>query len=267
MRDEALSWRTADGSHLHARVWLPAGEAVAAVAVVHGLGEYIGNYTALAEAFTAAGFAVLGIDLRGHGHSPGPRGHAPGFSILLDDLALLHAETARRCPARPLFFFGHSLGGSLVLNYVLRRRPTLAGVVAVAPALRLFTPPPAWKLALARACCRVCPAVTFHNGLDDLKYPPTDPQRHDRISARLGVDLLEYGAWAHARAAEWSLPLLLMLGGDDRIIDPAAVTDFANRVPAPCTLTRWHGFPHELHTSPEREQVFAHTVTWMRSRL
>lgn len=261
-------WRAADGTYLHACAWLPAGPPVASVGVVHGLGEHIGCYTALAEALTGAGFAVIGLDLRGHGRSTGPRGHAPGFPVLLDDLSLLDAEATRLCPAHPPFLYGHSLGASLALHYALSRRPALSGVVAAAPALRLLSPPPGWKVRLGRLLCRVAPAVTFDNGLRGATtWREPDPLRHSRISAQLGVDLLDGGPLALAHAAEWRLPLLLMQGSDDRVIDHTALRDFAQQVPAACTLHIWDHLGHELHTDPRRDAVFAYLVHWLRAVL
>ena len=46
----------------------------AVVCLVHGLGEHTGRYAHVAAALNDAGYAVLGVDLRGHGKSGGPRG-------------------------------------------------------------------------------------------------------------------------------------------------------------------------------------------------
>ena len=59
------------------------------VCLVHGLGEHSGRYAHLATALTGAGYALLAFDLRGHGQSGGPRGHAPFYEVLLE-LAARH---------------------------------------------------------------------------------------------------------------------------------------------------------------------------------
>jgi alpha-beta hydrolase superfamily lysophospholipase len=54
----------------------------------------------------------------------------------MEDIDSLLEEAKRRYPDKPCFLHGHSLGGILVLNYTLRRRPELAGVVANSSGLR-----------------------------------------------------------------------------------------------------------------------------------
>ena len=80
-------------------------------------GSTRGRYAAIVEIFTQAGFAVLAYDQRGHGRTGGP---LPSFATLLDDVDLLVSEMRRRGD-EPRFLMGQSLGGSLVLNYALRR--------------------------------------------------------------------------------------------------------------------------------------------------
>jgi alpha-beta hydrolase superfamily lysophospholipase len=276
MRYEEFTWHTGDGLRLFARAWKPDDEPRAVVSLAHGIGEHGARFAAMADALTAAGFAVLVCDLRGHGRSDGVRGHAPGYERMMDDIALLLEQAARMFPARPRFLYGHSLGGNLALNYALRRRPALAGVTATGPMLRMAAPPPAWKMLAARLLSRGWPTFLFDNGVspDDCtqnaelaREHRDDPLRHSRVSARLGLDLLEAGAWALAHAADFPLPLLLMQGGDDRVTSLAATREFAARARGKCTLKIWDGLFHELHGEPGREAVFAYLIEWLTAHL
>src|SRR5689334_24321408 len=66
---------TADGLTLVTKTWLPDGTMKAMVPFCHGGGEHSGRYQHVGEAFTAAGYGLHMADLRGHGKSPGKRGH------------------------------------------------------------------------------------------------------------------------------------------------------------------------------------------------
>ena len=120
---------TPDGQKLFGREWLPDQAPLGVVCLVHGLGEHTGRYTHLANALTAEGYALAGYDLRGHGRSEGKRGHASSYEALLDDIELLLKAVNEQFSGSPTFLYGHSLGGNLVLNYVLRRKPGLTGVI------------------------------------------------------------------------------------------------------------------------------------------
>lgn len=263
--------RSADGLLLVGRCWEPDGEPKAVVCLVHGLGEHCGRYAHVAAALNDAGYAVLASDERGHGRSEGKRGHIPSYDALMDDISLLLTQAAERYPGKPRFLYGHSLGGNEVLNYALRRRPDVAGVVSTSPGLRPGFKPPALQLAAGRLMNRLWPAFTMPNSLevDAFCRDPAviaayqaDPLNHDRLSARLGIGLLEAGEWALAHAAEFPVPLLLMHGTTDRLTSPAASVEFASRAPN-CTLQLWEGFYHETHNDPEKDQVIAFMVRWL----
>ncbi|MER2598245.1 MAG: lysophospholipase [Caldilineales bacterium] len=266
-----LSWQSNDGLALAGYLWQPDGTPRAVIALVHGLGEHAGRYRHVAAALNAAGYAVLAFDQRGHGRSAGKRGVIPRYDALMDDIDLLLAQVRQRFPGQHIFLYGHSLGGNEVLNYALRRQPNLAGVVATSPGLRTTTPPPAAQLALGKVMNRIWPAFTMPNGLElaaisrdpaVVRAYEADPLTHDRLSAALGIGLLEAGEWALAHAAEFPVPLLLIHGDADRITAPAASTEFASRAPD-STLKLWPGLYHETHNEPEQAAVLAYTVTWL----
>jgi alpha-beta hydrolase superfamily lysophospholipase len=263
-----------DSTRISAQSWQPDTEARAAVCLIHGLGEHSSRYAHLGAALAQAGYALLTFDHRGHGRSQGPRGHTPSYETLMDDVGRSLEEAAGRFPGRPRFLYGHSMGGNLVLNYALRRRPDLAGVIATGPWLRTAFAPPAWKVKLGRVMNNIWPALAQPSGLETqaISRDPAvvrayvgDPLVHDRISARLFVSCYEAGLWALEHAAEFSLPLLIMHGGDDRLTSAAASREFAARVPGDCTLKIWESFYHEIHNEPEQRDVFAAIVDWLNT--
>lgn len=267
------SWRSADGLALFGQRWRPLSAPIGHVALVHGLGEHSGRYHRMAQAFAQAGFETLALDLRGHGRSEGPRGHAPSYDALLDDIELLLAQ-ARGAQQQPLFLVGHSLGGNLVINYALRRNHyPVAGVVALAPGLRLAFQPPPRKLFLGRLANRVLPRFAQANGLERTALSRDasvvdaycdDPLVHDRVSARLALAALDAGRWALVHAPKFPVPLLLMHGTADRVASFDASQEFAAATPPGlCTFEWWDGCYHELHHEPVHEAVMDTMVQWM----
>lgn len=274
MREERhlhFTLHTNDGLRLHAREWLPSGEPRAVLCLVHGHGEHSGRYEHVARFLNHAGCGLLAMDLRGHGRSAGQRGHVGSYDLLLADIAVLLDEAARRHPDLPRFLYGHSMGGNLVLNCALRRGDVLSGIIASAPMLRTAFDPPAWKDLLGRLMIRLWPAMPLRSGLETeaLSRDPEvvhayreDPLVHDRVTPRF-LEVLEAGRWTLQRAADLSLPLLLMHGDADRITSAQASVQFAARAGCGCTLQIWPGLYHEIHNEPEKGQVLSRVTEWL----
>ena len=262
-----------DGLQLHGHRWDPDTETKAVVCLLHGLGEHCGRYGHVAEAFNQAGYALMACDLRGHGRSGGKRGHAPSYTVLMDDIFQLLEAARNRYPDVPVFLYGHSLGGNLVIHYALRRRPKLTGIIATSPLFRTAAKPPAWKMRLLKTAYNLLPTLPVSNGLDisalsrDEKVVQAysaDSLAHDRVSARLAIDMLRNGEWNMMHAADLPCPLLLMHGKADRITSAWASREFALRADAACTLKIWDGLFHELHNEPEQDQVLAYVLDWLK---
>lgn len=115
------TFTASDGENLAVQDWpLPPGQAQrGTVLLVHGLGEHVGRYDALARQLGGWGFAVRGYDQYGHGESSGPRGGLTTDSRLLDDLAdMVDAVRARTPEGLPLVLLGHSMGGLVASRFV-----------------------------------------------------------------------------------------------------------------------------------------------------
>ena len=272
MKHFEWTWYTADKTRLYAQSWRPDGAAVGVVCLVHGLGEHSSRYAHVAAALSEAGYVTLTFDQRGHGKSQGPRGDAASYDQQMDDIKRLLDEAGERYPALPRFLYGHSMGGNLVLNYPLRRGPQIQGVIATGPWLRAAFDPPAWRVRAGRFLHKVRPALPQPSGIDitAVSRDPAVVQAyrdnrliHDKISLRVYFSGFDAGLWALERAAEFSLPLLLMHGGADRLTSAAASREFAAKIRDGCTYKEWDGLFHEIHNEPEQQQVFAYMIDWL----
>ncbi|MFZ5645935.1 MAG: alpha/beta hydrolase [Bacillota bacterium] len=277
MRHSEFGWMTGDGLKIFAREWMPKEvNPKGIVCLVHGFGEHSGRYPHLAEHLTAEGYGIFSFDLRGHGKSGGQRGHTPGYEAFMDDISLLLKEARQRHPDIPGFLYGHSMGGNLVLNYALRKRPEIKGVIATSPWLRLTTPPPAIAVALGRIISIFNPASSRSNNLDSkgLSHDPEvvsaydkDPLVNRLISLKTFISITDSGRWALDNAAGFSLPLLLMHGSADPVTCPKASEEFAGKAAGNCTLKIWEGLYHETHNEPQQKDIFSFVTQWLNKHL
>jgi acylglycerol lipase len=274
MKITEWNWKSCDGLDLYARAWAPDGKARAAIMLVHGHGEHVVRYDHVAAALTEQGYAVLGFDLCGHGKSGGPRGHASSYDAMMDDIATFTKLVDVRYPGIPRYIYGHSMGGNLVINYVLRRKPDLRGVIATGPWLKLAFDPPRSQIILGRLMNRIAPGFTQQSKLNTkglshdqavVSAYENDPLVHDKISARLFVDMYETGLWALDHAAEFPLPLLLMHGSADPLTSAKASQEFAEKAGDKVTFKLWDGMYHEIHNEPEKEEIFKFMLDWLGS--
>jgi len=272
MKQSEFDWVTQDGLKIYARVWEPEQKAKGIICLIHGLGEHSGRYEHVAKFFTHRGYIQAAFDLRGHGKSGGQRGFSASWDTLLDDMSHFLDEIRARYAGLPVFLYGHSLGGTLVVSYGMQRKPPLAGVVSTGPLFKVAFEPPAWKLSLAKMMAHTLPSFALSNEIDPMvlsrdpqvgKAYTADPLVHDRFSARLATDLFAEGERTLLHAAEFPLPLLIMHGGADRLTSVEASRVFAQRLGERCTLKVWEGFFHEIHNETEQDQVFEFMLDWL----
>jgi alpha-beta hydrolase superfamily lysophospholipase len=265
-----------DGLPLKAWLWTvsrPRG----VVVVAHGLGEHGGAYSHVAESLgKLADVDVLAVDLRGHGRSPGPRGVVEHYEEFCDDLRASIAYAAVERPGLPRFALGHSNGGLVVLRAVLDGGLDVAGLILSNPALRVAAPVPAWKLALGRVMRKV-PSLTLDTDVDLnlLTRDPVkvaerrlDPLRHSRINGVIFFGIAEGGETIAERAEEICLPLLLVLGEADPIVDAAFTSQVFERLGS-ADRTRLV-FPEMLHeplNDLDRAAPLAAIGKWLDDRL
>ncbi len=263
--------RTADGTELQLSVWPAAGRGW--VAVVHGYGEHSGRYEALARWLSARGWSVASCDLRGHGRSPGRRGHVRSFDDYLHDVAALYAFVAHQAGGQPVFLLGHSLGGLIALRYVQETGAELAGLVLSAPFLELALPTPRWKLILAPALSQLWPTFSTPSGLrgelasrdpEVAAAYDRDPLVFRRATARWFAAVLKAQREALAQAPKLGLPLLVLHGEADAVASPHASRQLvAQAGSADKTLHVYGGFRHEVLNELGKERAWEDLASWL----
>jgi alpha-beta hydrolase superfamily lysophospholipase len=278
MSDSTLTPFTAcDGDNLALRDWpLPAGLALRGVVLlVHGLGEHSGRYDYLARRLNSWGFAVRSYDQYGHGESGGVRGALPSPARLVDDLADVVDSTRKRMPSgQPMIVLGHSLGGLVAAIAVSQDAIAIQGLVLSSPAFNAGLN--AFQKLLVATLPAIAPNLTVANGLDPaflshdgdvVAFYKADALVHDRISARLGRFIADAGPLAVERAAQWTVPTLLMYAGDDKLVDPRGSRAFAAAAPAQVVTSRcFEGMFHEIFNELDARPVFDLLRQWLDER-
>jgi len=262
-----------EGKSFFAREWT-AGEPKALILLIHGLSDHSGRYLHVGKFFAAAGYAMIIPDLRGHGRSFGKRGHFPSFNLIMDDISFFLEMARRRHPGLPVVLYGHSMGGNLVLNYLIRKKPPVAGAVVTSPWLRLNLKPPLYKAILATLANNVFPSMTHPDGIipSYLSHDEeigrnylSDPLVHHLISVRTYIELSRSGEYAIEHAHEIPCPILLMHGTGDRLTSFSASLEFSEKLTFDHTFRAWEGLFHELHNEHEKEAILGFVSQWINT--
>lgn len=269
--------KSSDGLKLFYRNWLPGNESKGQIFLIHGYSEHSGRYHSWAEKFISEGFEVYALDLRGHGHSEGRRGHTPSYSQMLDDIKefIKNFKSKDKIPA---ILYGQSMGGNLVLNYSISVGNGIDGIIATSPWLKLSKEPKSFIILFVRILRKIFPGLIRKAGFDinclshDKKVIEEynkDPFTHQKISYNLFFVVRKAGIYAIEHASEMEVPTLLMHGTKDMVTSYGASREFtynANAAGKDIQFISWKGLYHELHHEREKEKVFATIKRWLKSK-
>jgi acylglycerol lipase len=235
----------ARGRVFHDR-WLPDGPVRATVVLIHGYGEHLGLYDALARRLTADGHAVHAFDGVGHGRSDGARAVIESWDHLVDDARHLAGLAREQHPGTPLVVIGHS-GGAVAATLLTLRSPDLADALVLSGGpLR----PLDWvdaELALGRAETESGEPPEFLSTHPDYVHALL----HDPLTWKGGFRremlLALRATWPEIEAGlaggRPDVPVLLVHGETDPIVPVADTRATAERLPHATVRT----FPGDLH--------------------
>jgi alpha-beta hydrolase superfamily lysophospholipase len=234
---EAFGYVRSGQYRIAASVFLPA-EPRATIAVTHGYEASAGAFAPLARSLAAAGFAVVALDLPGHGRSDGEPGRIGDFREYGDAVASVAAVCGRLLPS-PLIALGHSAGALATLDAMARPRwgagAAFDSAILVAPLSR-----------------------TAHWGWSRAGYALVRPFAREVPDGNGGAISL---AW-FGRLAEWrkeaaffdavEVPALVIQGGRDGVVDNRdARRLYSSKLPA----ARFEVLPWMGHHDLERKSI------------
>jgi len=230
---------------------------------LHGIESHGGWFLAAAHGLAAHGCTTYLLDRRGSGLNRGTQpGDAASSAVLLEDVRRFRAHAELRSPV----LVGLSWGGKLALAAALDQPRGVRAIVLVTPGLvsRLDLGWPE-KLGLlaslavggrARVKLPIEPEM-FTRTPRYLDFIRSDPDRIERVTARL----LLAGRSLDRRISDGlpalAAPVLLLLAGQDRIVDNERTT--ALLAPLPATQLRVRTYEHGSHSIQ-----FDHTAALVR---
>ena len=135
MRDEFYFPSKDGNTEIHTIEWKPEGEVRAVLQICHGMVEYIRRYDEFAQFLCGEGYYVVGNDHLGHGKSIQAKSEYGFFNekygnaCVLGDMHTLRQRTEKKYPGVPYFMLGHSMGSSLLRQYIQMYGNGLSGAV------------------------------------------------------------------------------------------------------------------------------------------
>ncbi len=246
------------------------------IVLVHGMGEHSSRYADfVVPKLIENNFSVVSFDHFGHGKTKGKRGYCPSFDAVLDSVSQVIDRAKKMFPNKPIFLYGHSMGGNVVVNYALRKDVGLKGVVASSPFLGLAFEPPVWKIKMAKFLRKIFPKMTLNGDLDvskisqiseEVEKYKNDKMVHGKVGLVYSLDFIEMGKWAVENANKLNLPMLLVHGTADGLTSCKASEEFAKKTDF-ATFKKYEGGYHELHNDLCRNEFINDILDWLNTQI
>ncbi|WP_250846758.1 alpha/beta fold hydrolase [Aquisphaera insulae] len=268
------SLRTSDGYDVHVGAWPASGVARGHVVVLHGVQSHSGWYGALGSTLAAAGYHASFPDRRGSGPNTADRGHAPSARRLVADLAEWLRVLRSEAPGIPVTMGGISWGGKLALIVAAKHPELVDGLALICPGLL-----PRIGVSLGEKLRIAAAMVTdrhrkFPIPLSDPALFTANPAAQAFIASDpLGLREGTAGLMAtsffidrRVRRAPRSIrqPVLLMLAGQDRIVDNARTVRYFNRLAATDrTVIEYPEAHHTLEFEADPSRYARDLIDWI----
>ena len=261
------------GRRIFTQSWLPEGVSRDQVVIAHGYAEHSGRYDAVARFLTARGFAVHALDHHGHGRSEGARAVIERFAHADADIDALVDKVRGDGGQATVKLIGHSMGGSLALNYALGHQDKLSGLVLSGPAIGGRLPTlQRWLLALVSAIAPrtgmiALDANAVSRDLAVVAAYVADPLVfRGKVPARTAHEMFAVIRSYPARVGALTVPCLLMHGDADALVSAVDAAPVFAAIASPDKTVRiWPGLFHEIFNEPERAEVLVLTAHWLEA--
>ncbi len=232
MKSERLQFTADDGESLHYKSWNVHG-ASRALVLLHRGHEHADRWDSVAPSLLMPDTAIYAWEARGHGQSPGRRGHAAGFMEYVRDLDTFfrHLQKQHGLVPEKTVVVAHSVGAVVASAWVHDFAPRIAGLVLATPALEVNLIVPG-ALTGIRALQKLKPGATIKSYVRGswLTRDPAAAAEYDAdtsiskdISARILTGLFDTARRVVSDAEVMDRPLLLFSAGADKVVKRGAI--------------------------------------------
>jgi alpha-beta hydrolase superfamily lysophospholipase len=271
------TFAASDGYVWRYRHYEPPLEPRGKVICLHGIQSHGGWYEQSSQRLCGAHYDVYFLDRRGSGLNEQARGDTPMFQRLLDDVAeFLRSPTiygSGRQPT-PVYLLGISWGGKLAVA-LQRAHPGLVdGIVLLCPGLfPRIRPPLLSRLAILWSRL-TAPAKLFPIPLNDPELFTATPSKRNFIredpfalrqaTARFLVESVRLDRYVKSVAPGVTVPVLLLLAGQDRIIRNDRTRNFVESFAHPDKMIlTYPDAHHTLEFEPDPERFLGDLLRWL----
>lgn len=266
----------AQNTELFEQSWTPLkGNTKAVVIVVHGLKDHSGRYAETARQLAQNGFGVYAYDLRGHGDSEGRRVWTDSFDDYVTDLEIFYDRVHKSEPNKPIFLFGHSMGGAIVTTFALKNSRPIAGLILSAPALKPGEDINGFLIGVTKILGSITPSLAVLD-LDDDKFS-RDPKvvqelKNDPLvyqgkgPARTAKELLKAIANIQEKMPALKVPFITLHGTKDGLTNPDGSRElFKSSQSTDKSIRIYEGVFHDLLHEPEKEKIYGDILSWLNA--
>lgn len=243
--------------------------------IIHGAGEHSERYIKTAEFFADKGYNVYTGDLVGHGLSDGTRIFIDSIKDYVKDVDFFFNRIDNN---KPTYLLGHSMGGLIVLYYMLNSESReINGVIASSPYIKDKTNIPKAKYIMGKAAAAICPKLKIDSGLKGemvcrdksiAELYNSDKLNCSKVTAKWFVELEKARRILVEMQKEFTAPCLILQASEDKVVDPESVRQFYQCISSKDKeLVLYDDFYHEILNDPEKERVLNKINSWMELRL
>lgn len=276
VRHEEGTLTTETGIPFYYQRWAAVREEIP-ILLVHDAGDHSGRSVDAAYRLAHNGCSVHALDLPGHGQSPGPRGHIQRFE---DYLACLHRfvrhVTEKESGRKPVLL-GQGLGGLLCTLYAADHPDCVDRMVLCAPMWGLAQESSLGQQLLTLALSPIFPSMVLRRSQispDYFSHDPqvvfrykSDPLVHSCASVRFTAELEKHLEELPRVLERLSVPVLLLLAGEDVVVPLKPAQELFNRIAAGRKrIITYDGYYHDLLNEKDHERVFLDLQQWLSPR-
>ena len=253
------------------------------IIVSHGFGEHSESYLEFAELMWKGNYASVIIDQRGHGKPPeGSKnwhGQIPDYQCFIDDILSVTEDVKKTIPNTPIALYGHSMGGNIIINTLLKIPPEQAKdyfcAILESPWLELTPPMKPSTRFFVGILSKIMPRFRIHQKLkheqissdnEKNQYYIKDPYYHGFISARMINGIVNGCDYALYNAGKMPIKTYLAYAENEMIVSNKEMLEFAEKAGDIVTVKSYTS-NHAIHNDVQQEPYCRDLYAFLDSNL